>query len=51
VVRRADVDVEEALVRDRRHLSKWRSTPEGEADYQETLERLRRLDERLRAER
>lgn len=42
--------LEEAVARDRLHLREWRSTPEGESDYQATVERLRALDERLRAE-
>ena len=48
---RTDTEVEEALARDRRHLGEWRSTPEGEADYQATVERVRKLDEQLRADR
>lgn len=48
---RTDTEIEEALARDRRHLAEWRSTPEGEADYQATVERVRKLDERLRADR
>lgn len=46
-----DTGIDEALARDRRHLDEWRSTPEGEADFQATVERLRQLDDRLRADR
>jgi hypothetical protein len=48
---RTDTEVEAALARDRRHMDEWRSTPEGEADYQDTVERVRKLDEQLRADR
>lgn len=47
----SETEVEEAVARDRRHLKEWRSTLEGESDYQATVDRLRALDERLRATR
>ncbi len=46
---RTDSDLDEALAVDRRHVSEWRSTPEGEADYQATVERVKAVAERLRA--
>jgi hypothetical protein len=51
VAKRTDADIDEALRRDRRHLDEWRSTPDGEADYQATVERVRKLDQQLRARR
>lgn len=51
MARRADTDVEEALAKDRRHLAEWRSTPDGEADYQVTVERMKSTAARLRANR
>lgn len=47
---RTDTEVERALARDRDHMERWRSTPEGEADFLATVSRLRKLDERLRAD-
>ena len=47
---RTDTEVERALARDRDHLKRWRSTVDGEAEYQETVGRLKQLGERLRAE-
>jgi hypothetical protein len=46
---RTDADLDQALVADRRHVEEWRSTPEGEADYQATVERVKAVAERLRA--
>lgn len=46
---RTEAEIEQALAADRRHLAEWRSTPEGEADYQATVERMKALAERLRA--
>jgi len=46
---RTDKEVTEALDADRRHKAQWRATPEGEADYQSTVERAKAAAERLRA--
>lgn len=46
---RTDKDVTEALEADRQHRDQWRATPEGEADYQATVERAKAAAERLRA--
>ena len=46
---RTDTNIDEALTADREHLREWRSTPEGEADYQATVERARQAAEQQRA--
>ncbi len=48
---RTDADLDTALAADRRHLQDWRSTPDGEADYQATVSRVKAVAERLRAAR
>ena len=47
---RTETDVPDTLARDREHLAEWRSTAAGEDDYQETVERMRELSDRLRRE-
>lgn len=47
-MREDELGIEQALERDREYLRKWRSTPEGEADYRATVERMKAAAERLR---
>ena len=46
---RTDSDLDKALAADRRHVAEWRSTREGETDYQATVERVKAVADRLRA--
>ena len=47
--KRTQIDIDEALKRDRSHLEQWRSTTQGEADYRTTVDRVLRAIERMRA--
>ncbi|MFV0526095.1 MAG: hypothetical protein ACK5RL_16540 [Acidimicrobiales bacterium] len=47
---RTPAEQEATVTRDRRHLEQWRSTPEGETDYQETRERVLGTIDKLEAD-